>query len=237
MKDKETKGTDGEALPILRAENLSKEFPSGTGRLEVLRNLNFSLRAGVFASIRGESGGGKTTLLNILGGLEAPTSGTVYWGASALPTKGLARLALKRAGTIGMVFQNFYLVPELSALENVLLAARVARRPLKEASERAESLLREVGLSERLHSPPAHLSGGERQRVAVARALVNRPAAVLADEPTGNLDEVSSGAVMELLRGTCEAQGASLLLVTHSRAFAAMATDSWVLRGGSLETA
>ncbi|MCC5842258.1 MAG: ABC transporter ATP-binding protein [Opitutales bacterium] len=224
-------------LPILRAEDISKEFPSGTGRLEVLRALNFSLEAGVFASIRGESGGGKTTLLNILGGLEAPTSGTVYWGDGALPKQGLARLALKRAGTIGMVFQNFYLVPELSAFENVLLAARVARRPLMEARERAESLLREVGLGERLHSPPAHLSGGERQRVAVARALVNRPAAVLADEPTGNLDEVSSGAVMELLQGTCEAQGASLLLVTHSRAFAALATHSWVLRAGRLETA
>lgn len=224
-------------LPIIRAEGLVKEFPSGTGRLEVLRGLDFSLGAGVFVSIRGESGGGKTTLLNILGGLEAPTAGTVHWGATVLPKQRLTRLALQRAGMIGMVFQNFYLVPELSALENVLLAARVARRPVAAARERAEGLLREVGLGERLHSPPAHLSGGERQRVAVARALMNKPAAVLADEPTGNLDEVSSAAVMELLRGTCEAQGASLLLVTHSRAFAAMARESWILRAGRLEPA
>ncbi len=223
-----------EPPPVLRAEGVHKTFPSGPDTIEVLRGVDCALRPGASLSVRGPSGGGKTTLLNILAGLETPSSGTAYWGGEALPARGLSSLARRRARYIGMVFQAYYLVPELNALENTVLAARIAGRSPREAEARARELLDLVGMGGRLRSHPAQLSGGERQRVAVARALMNRPAAILADEPTGNLDERTGETIMDVLLNAAREAGASLLLVTHNREFAAMTNESFRLEDGHL---
>ncbi len=220
--------------PVLRAAGVHKTFPSGPDTIEVLRGVDCALRPGASLSVRGPSGGGKTTLLNILGGLETPTAGTAYWGGEALPKRGLSSLSRRRARYIGMVFQAYYLVPELNALENTVLAARIGGLSPRAATARAKELLDLVGMGERLRSYPAQLSGGERQRVAVARALMNRPAAILADEPTGNLDERTGEAIMEVLLNATREAGASLLLVTHNRTFAAMTDDAFRLEDGHL---
>ena len=209
-----------DTAPVIRAERLTKSFRSGGGRLEVLRDASFSLQAGQSLSIRGESGCGKTTLLNLLSGLERPDDGAVWWDEREVSDRSNRSMARMRSRFLGMVFQGQFLVPELNALENVLLAARIARSPVHEARLRAEALLEKVGLSDRLRSLPATLSGGERQRVALARALLNRPRVVMADEPTGNLDERTSEEVIRLLLRACAEEGASLILVTHNPAHA-----------------
>lgn len=222
------------AKPVLRAEGIRKSFPSGPDTIKVLRGVDCVLNGGASLSVRGPSGGGKTTLLNILAGLETPDGGTAYWGDESLPRRGLSSLARRRARHIGMVFQAYYLVPELNALENTLLAARIAGAPARHAAKRAEALLDLVGMGDRLRSHPAQLSGGERQRVAVARALMNHPAAILADEPTGNLDERTGESIMEILLNVTREAGASLLLVTHNRHFAAMTDTAFRLEDGHL---
>ncbi len=220
--------------PVLLASGIRKSFPSGPDTIEVLRGIDCAVPAGASLSVRGPSGGGKTTLLNILAGLEVPNAGQVAWSGKVLPQRGLSRLARLRGRHIGMVFQAYYLVPELNALENVLLAARIAGVAGREARQRADDLLDLVGIAHRKRSYPSQLSGGERQRVAVARALINRPAAVLADEPTGNLDERTGEAVMEMLMTACREVGASFVLVTHNRAFAEMTDQSFRMEEGLL---
>ncbi len=219
---------------VLQAHGVSKNFRIGSEVIEVLRGLEMDLEAGTSLSIRGESGSGKTTLLNILSGLERPDVGSVRWDDTPVESLGNHRLARRRSRFCGMVFQSYHLVPELNTLENVLLIARIGRQPLAPARERAKELLERVGLAKRLESLPAMLSGGERQRVAVARALVNRPAVLFADEPTGNLDERSSDEVMDLLLGVTRSEGASLVLVTHNRAHAARTARHTILRDGIL---
>jgi putative ABC transport system ATP-binding protein/lipoprotein-releasing system ATP-binding protein len=213
---------------VLSARALRKSYRSGDGRLEVLRGVDLDIAAGESVSIRGQSGSGKSTLLNLLAGLDAPDSGSVTWSGS--PDTGAGR----RAAFLGMVFQSFYLVPELDALGNVLLARRILGGLDSGAKARARELLGKVGLSDRTRHLPNHLSGGERQRVAIARALMNSPKLILADEPTGNLDENSGNGVIELLLGLCASAGASLVLVTHNAAYAAMTRRSLTLTAGSL---
>jgi predicted ABC-type transport system involved in lysophospholipase L1 biosynthesis ATPase subunit len=220
---------------VLEAQGLQKSFLSGTRRIEVLAGVDLAVRGGESVSIRGESGSGKTTLLNLIAGLERADSGDLRWQGDDVAALGNDALARRRSRYLGMVFQSYFLVPELNAVENVLMAARIARQPLAEARERARHLLERVGLAERLEALPATLSGGERQRVAVARALINRPALVLADEPTGNLDERSSEEVLNLLLEVTRDEGASLLLVTHNRAHAALTNRETLLHGGKLE--
>lgn len=217
---------------VLRAESLQKRFRSAQGEIAVLEEVSLSLAPRESLSIRGESGSGKTTLLNLLAALEVPDKGQVWWGEH--PVAFDRATAARRGSFLGMVFQAYYLVPELNALENVLLAARVMKRPLQASRERAEGLLVELGLQDRLRSLPGQLSGGERQRVAVARALVNDPELVLADEPTGNLDERTGQRVMESLLQVCQEQGKALILVTHSREFAALTQRQLFLHGGRL---
>lgn len=219
---------------VLKAEGLRKQFQIGSETIEVLQGLDLSLDAGSSLSIRGESGSGKTTLLNILSGLERPDEGRVRWDGQAVEGLGNHQLARLRSRFCGMVFQSYHLVPELNALENVLLVARLARRPRQPARKRAEELMSRVGLARRLSSLPSMLSGGERQRVAVARALINEPAVVFADEPTGNLDEHSSDEVMNLLLEVTRGEGASLVLVTHNREHARRTARQTVLREGRL---
>ncbi len=212
---------------ILTARGLAKSYLSGTQRLEVLRDVTLQVRAGESVAIRGESGSGKSTLLNLLSGLDAPESGTIDWaGGAATPDR--------RAQYLGMVFQSFYLIPELDAEQNVLMAARILRRPGAAERARAKELLARVGLAERAHHLPAQLSGGERQRVAVARALMNSPKLLLADEPTGNLDEHTGDAVIELLLTLCRETATALVLVTHNVAHARKADRTLFLHDGVL---
>ena len=212
---------------ILTARGLRKTFLSGDRRLEVLTGVDLDVAAGESVSIRGESGSGKSTLLQLLAGLDAPDAGTLAWAGT--PDTGTKR----RATFLGIVFQSFYLIPELDARENVLMARRILGGIDAEARARADELLAKVGLAERMTHLPAQLSGGERQRVAVARALMNSPRLILADEPTGNLDERTGDAVIELLLGLCAETKTSLVLVTHNAAHAQKTHRQLVLRGGT----
>jgi predicted ABC-type transport system involved in lysophospholipase L1 biosynthesis ATPase subunit len=213
---------------VLSAKGLRKNYRSGELTLEVLRGVDLDVAVGESVSIRGESGSGKSTLLNLLAGLDAPDHGTVSWGGS--PNTGAAR----RAAYLGMVFQSFYLVPELDAYANVLLARRILGGVDAAAKARAAQLLEHVGLGQRGHHLPSQLSGGERQRVAVARALMNSPKLIVADEPTGNLDERTGNEVIDLLLGLCASAGTALILVTHNAAHAAKTSRSLHMVAGTL---
>lgn len=217
---------------VLQASGLKKSFASPNGPLVVLRAVDLSVHAGESVSIRGSSGSGKTTLLQLLGGLETPEAGEVFLNHDKLgevtPRKLLGH-------GVGFVFQNYQLMPELTALENVVLAAKIVGRSRVE--KQARELLSLVGLSERLHHLPAQLSGGECQRVAIARALINAPAVILADEPTGNLDEATGKDIMALLLDVVAKRQTALVLVTHSREFAERASRRLVLVGGVLSPA
>ena len=212
---------------ILEASGVAKAFGSGSARIPVLRAVDLALTAGESLAIRGESGSGKSTLLHLLAGLDVPDAGSIRWGASAPDPS-------RRSRYLGLVFQSFHLVPELDALGNVLLAARMLGAPDIAARQRAEALLGQVGLAGRARHLPSQLSGGERQRVAVARALINRPRLLLADEPTGNLDEHTGEAVIDLLVGLCAATGTALVLVTHNAAHAARCRGTRTLHDGVL---
>ena len=205
---------------ILEAKGLGKSFPSPDGGIPVLKGVDFALRRGESVSIRGESGSGKSTLLNVLSGLETTDTGTLYWDSQQVSGRSLSWLAARRTGYIGFVFQSYYLAPELNALENVLLGARIAGRIDSTVTDRAVALLKRVDMGHRIRHSSTKLSGGERQRVAVARALINDPPLVLADEPTGNLDESTGLAVMDLLLELTGEAAKSLVLVTHNPKFA-----------------
>jgi predicted ABC-type transport system involved in lysophospholipase L1 biosynthesis ATPase subunit len=211
---------------IISARGLTKTFLSGDRCIEVLRGVDLEVGAGETVSIRGESGSGKSTLLNLLAGLDTPDAGTLTWVGSADTG------AKRRATYLGIVFQSFYLIPELDALQNVLMAARILKGPGATELARAKELLARVGLAERAHHLPTQLSGGERQRVAVARALMNAPRLILADEPTGNLDEQTGGAIIELLLGLSAETQTTLVLVTHNAAHAARCSRQLLLRAG-----
>lgn len=212
---------------VLSGRGLAKTYQSGTERLHVLRSVDVEVREGETVSIRGESGSGKSTMLNLLSGLDAPDAGTLSWAGQPPSVD-------RRATFLGMVFQAFYLIPELDARQNVLMAARMLRVPRATDIARANELLARVGLSGRAHHLPAELSGGERQRVAVARALMNGPKLLLADEPTGNLDENTGDAVIDLLVGLCRDTGTALVLVTHNAAHAAKTSRQLFLHEGVL---
>jgi lipoprotein-releasing system ATP-binding protein len=203
-------------MPDLIVDRVSKEFPTRGDPLVVLREASLALSAGENAAIVGPSGSGKSTLLFIVGTLDTPTSGSVTLRGEdpfALDEPGLARF---RNRNIGFVFQEHYLLPQLSVLENVLVPALAEGPPSRQTVERAKELLGRVGLSERLAHRPAELSGGERQRAGVARAMLLRPALLLADEPTGNLDRRSAAAIGALLVEMQRAENTMLLVVTHS---------------------
>ncbi|ACB75368.1 ABC transporter ATP-binding protein [Opitutus terrae] len=217
------------ATPVLSARGLTKSYLSGTRRIEVLRGVDLDVFAGESVAIRGESGSGKSTLLNLLSGLDAPDAGTLVWPGGRID-------ADRRARFLGIVFQSFYLIPELNALENVLMAARILKAPGRAERERARALLARVGLASREDHLPAQLSGGERQRVALARALMNSPQLLLADEPTGNLDEHTGDAVIELLLGLCAETKTALVLVTHNALHAAKAQRTLFLHDGRFTT-
>jgi lipoprotein-releasing system ATP-binding protein len=225
---------ESEAPGVLEVAGLGRSFPTPGGRLEVLEGIDLTLAPGRSLVVSGPSGSGKSTLLNLLGTLDRPTAGTVRLGGVdpfSLPAAGLARF---RARRIGFVFQDHLLLPQLDARENVLAAA-AALGPVGGAErERAAALLERLGLADRLDHLPGELSGGEQQRVALARALVNGPHLVLADEPTGNLDENTAQMIGELLAELVTGQGAMLVVATHDRELAARFPERRRLRGGRL---
>jgi len=223
-----------EAATVLAATDLRKSYQSGHRQIEVLQGVSLSIEAGETISIRGESGSGKSTLLNLLAGIEIPDAGDVSWNGQLLSELPESRRPKKRSDFLGFVFQSFYLIPELNLLENVLIAARIAGLSMKEARERSLQLLEELGLQDRLESRPEQLSGGERQRTAIARALINQPKILLADEPTGNLDEHTAERVIDQLLKVVDRHRAALVLVTHHPGFAARAGKQYRLVDGNL---
>ena len=210
------------STPILEARSLSKKFSLGGKVLEVIRDVSFSIEPASSLSIRGESGCGKTTLLNLLARIEQADSGELLWGGQWMRCDRPATRTeiATRASFLGVVYQAYYLVPELDVLENVLLSSRISGNLNQAVKERAQQLLDQMGVADKARQIPGKLSGGGRQRVAIARALINQPKVLLADEPTGNLDERTGVDVMNLLLRTCSNEGASLVLVTHNPSFA-----------------
>jgi lipoprotein-releasing system ATP-binding protein len=228
---------------IVRAAGLCKTFRMGDSRIQVLRNIDLSVRTGEFLAIEGRSGSGKSTLLHILGALDGADAGQVFFdGADLTALSGGARSRLRNR-QFGFVFQFYHLLPELSVLENTLLAPMIelsvlgylARRGA--LRKRAVEVLGWLGLDSRLKHRPSQLSGGERQRVAIARALLNRPRVLFADEPTGNLDAETGRQIMDVLGRLHGAGDLTLVMVTHDRTIARKADRVLVLREGSLQTA
>ena len=229
--------SDPEKKIALRAVGLSKSFSIvGSSKLHVLDGVELELEETSSLSIRGDSGCGKTTLLNLLARLEPADNGTLYWGDKKIDASGKpnSQEASWRSKHIGVVYQSYYLIPELTVMENVLMSVRLSKLSMNDYKERALKLLEQMGVFDKRRQIPSKLSGGERQRVAIAHALVNRPKVILADEPTGNLDERTGGEVMDLLLSTCSIEGTSLILVTHNPSFAKATQKSSVLKDGKL---
>ena len=220
---------------ILETQALKKAFPGPSGKVAVLDCVDLAVNTGESLSIRGESGAGKTTLLYLLTALEQPDEGTVYWEGKNIFKKSPNWRAKRRGQLIGFVFQAYHLVPELNALENVILAHRIVNgRVNRHTTQHAKELLERVGLAERMNHLSNQLSGGECQRVAIARALINKPPLIMADEPTGNLDEATGIEVMELLLNLCDNDQTSLVLVTHNPAFAQRTQHQLFLSAGNI---
>ncbi len=217
---------------VLQARNLRKTFVDGALKTEVLKGVDLTLAAGQTAAIVGSSGSGKSTLLHLLGGLDRPTEGEVRLLGQTFSHLGERARSRLRNRHLGFVYQFHHLLPELDALENVMMPLMIRRMPVLEARHQARQLLDAVGLSHRLDHKPSELSGGERQRVAIARALVTAPECVLADEPTGNLDSRTAEQVLDLMIELNQASRTALLIVTHDDAVAARMAQIWHLRDG-----
>ncbi len=200
---------------VLSCRNLGKSYDEGPESVQVLSGLNLELHPGERVAIVGSSGSGKSTLLNLLGGLDTPTQGSVWLAGEELSALGERARGLLRNRALGFVYQFHHLLAEFTALENACMPLLIGKTPIAEARERAEALLKRVGLGHRLNHKPAELSGGERQRVAIARALVNRPGLVMLDEPTGNLDHHTAMGIQELMRELSTQSQTAFLVVTH----------------------
>jgi len=209
--------------PLIIARGLDRTYRIGKRTLNVLRGVNLEVVRGDFLALRGASGAGKSTLLHLLGGLDVPDAGEISFAGKDLAKLSAAKLAAFRNFKVGFVFQAYHLLPELTALENVCLPARIARVSVADAAKRGRELLARVGLGERVEHRPYELSGGEQQRVAIARALINSPELLLADEPTGNLDSKTGGEIIELLKSLRTEKQTTMLIATHDARVAAHA--------------
>ena len=215
-------------IMIIQAKDIIKSF----GDLQVLRGVDFEAAEGEVVAITGASGAGKTTLLQILGTLSTPDSGTLTIAGTDVLSLGSSALASFRGWKIGFVFQFHHLLPEFTALENVMIPALIAGRTSRDAQKEARTLLEEVGLAERISHKPSELSGGEQQRVAIARALINHPAVLFADEPTGNLDSATKDDIHRLFFSLRDRLGQTIVIVTHDPALAALCDRSLTMRDG-----
>lgn len=216
-------------MPLLEALEVSKVYQMGSTSVAALDHVSLAVKEGEFVAIQGTSGSGKSTLLNMLGGLDHPTSGEVFFGSKPLSPLSKKEMARYRRHSVGMIFQNFNLVPTMTAAENVGLALAFGGLRGNQRRKRAEELLTRVGLADRLTHRPSELSGGEQQRVAIARALANRPRVLLADEPTGNLDSTRAHEILALLRGMVNVDSLTILMVTHDHELATSFGDRIIL--------
>ncbi|HUB93639.1 MAG TPA: ABC transporter ATP-binding protein [Verrucomicrobiae bacterium] len=220
---------------MLEVKNLVKKFHSGDNVVIATNDITFTVPDGQFASIVGRSGSGKSTLLSLLGALDKPTSGSITVGGKDVAKMGDHELISYRGKSIGFVFQNYNLVPSLTALENVMLPMEFAGIPKAERIERAKSLLQEVGLQEdQMDRKPGRLSGGQQQRVAIARALANKPKLILADEPTGNLDSATGKMIFDLLHTLSRQENTTIIVVTHDLEIAGKTDKTFRLDDGKL---
>ena len=219
---------------VFRAQDLTKTFTKGGRKIEVLKSVDLALEKGEVVGILGASGAGKSTFLHLAGGLDRPTSGNVFYGAQDIFKLSEPALAAFRNNEVGFVFQMHYLLSEFTCLENVMMPGIIAGQELKTLQERATGLLEQVGLAERMEHRPGELSGGEQQRAAVARALVNGPSTVLADEPTGNLDDRTASSVQDLFLELNDTHGTTFLIATHNREMASRFHRRFHIRAGNL---
>jgi len=219
---------------LIRLENVYKSYAATDKTVEILRGVDLVISKGETSAILGASGVGKSTLLNIMGALDRPTSGEVYYGEKPLKGLGEKALASYRNRFVGFVFQFHHLLPEFTALENIMLPALIGGVSFEEAGKRAATLLDEVGLGNRATHKPGELSGGEQQRVAIVRALVQRPEVVLADEPTGNLDTKTAGEVFSLLLELNRVRKTALVVVTHNRDLASIMSTRFTMVDGAI---
>ncbi|HDR1037728.1 TPA: lipoprotein-releasing ABC transporter ATP-binding protein LolD [Pasteurella multocida] len=219
---------------LLHCQHITKYYQEGSQQTQVLKDVSFSMQAGELVAIVGSSGSGKSTLLHVLGGLDQPTSGEVFIQNQSLQEINANQLAQLRNQYLGFVYQFHHLMADFSALENVMMPMLIGKQNKSEAQDRAEKMLTAVGLSHRISHRPSALSGGERQRVAIARSLVNHPALVLADEPTGNLDRKTTESIFELIKQLNQEQNIAFLLVTHDLSLAEKLSRRLVMQDGVL---
>jgi putative ABC transport system ATP-binding protein len=219
--------------PALSVQGVSRRIATGSHTVEILRNINFTVPRGQFVAIMGASGSGKTTLLGLLAGLDLPNEGSIALDGEEITRLSEDETAIMRGRKTGFVFQSYQLIPSLTAEENVVLPWELSSRG-SGGLERARTLLREVGLADRMDHYPVQLSGGEQQRVALARAFVTQPPILFADEPTGNLDSVNGRMVLNMLINKNRAEGVTLIMVTHDRELAGYADRTILLRDGAI---
>jgi putative ABC transport system ATP-binding protein len=220
---------------MLTVKNVSKEFQSGSGKVIAVSDISLSIPTGSFAAIVGKSGSGKSTLLTLLGGLDRPSKGTIEVDDQEISNLSDRRLIAYRGQKIGFVFQHYNLIPNLTALENVMLPMEYAGKSVTEQRERAAELLAEVGLdTDKQKRRPGKLSGGEQQRVSIARALANKPSIILADEPTGNLDSNTSRLIVDLLRELSRKENTTIIVVTHDLNITKHTDMTFQLKDGKL---
>lgn len=220
--------------PIIKLENVWKIYQLGRVELPAIKGISLEIAPGAFVAIMGPSGSGKSTILNMIGCLDFPTQGKVFLKGKDISLLSEDQLSQLRGKTIGFVFQEFNLLPNLSALENVILPMIFQRMPLEVREKRAKDLLRGVGLEERILHQPTELSAGERQRVAIARAFANDPELVIADEPTGNLDSVTGKKIMEILTNFHQKEGKTILVVTHDPNIASCSKETIIIKDGQI---
>lgn len=228
------------SVPVIQTDKANLELMSGKSMLHILKDVTLQVNSGEVTAVVGPSGSGKTSLLMILGGLERATTGKVVVAGQDISTANEDQLAIFRRNSLGILFQNFQLIPSMTALENVALALEIAEQGLsfKEIRERAKAALEEVGLGDRVTHLPSALSGGEQQRVGLARAIVTNPKLMLADEPTGNLDQDTGAKVIELMFNLARKKGTAILLITHDPNLAKKADRVMIMNKGQLtETA
>lgn len=220
---------------MLKVKNLTKKFQSGDHAVTAVNNISFELPTGSFNAVIGKSGSGKSTLLSLLGALDKPTSGSIDVDGQNIVNIGDHKLISYRRDKIGFIFQSYNLIPNLSALENVMLPLEFAGVKSSERKSRAAKLLKQVGITEdKFNRKPTRLSGGEQQRVAIARALANKPNLILADEPTGNLDSATGQIVIDLLKKLAKTENTTILAVTHDNSIADQAERTFRLKDGKL---
>jgi lipoprotein-releasing system ATP-binding protein len=219
---------------LLETKELSKAYRETGGNLEILKDVNFSLSEGNIAVLTGASGSGKSTFLNIVGALDKPTDGSVFFGGKELSKFSRREINTFHRKNLGFMFQFHHLLSEFNALENVLMPARIDGQSYKKSRARALELLDIIGLSERINHLPRELSGGERQRVALARALMNSPSLIIADEPSGNLDEKNAEVLKSLILELNKKFGQTFLIATHDMDLAGIATNRWLVAHGTI---